>query len=166
MQPAKTILTVLLLAAFSFPLMLPVFLQVQQQYAKWEMNEKLELKETITVQLKKTDIHWIKLNKECFIADEMFDVKKIERHSDILILTGLFDKKEKAIKKQLEDIANGDQKPFNKQKLKPFSLLLFISDCIYANNSGHIKSKTESLHKQIFYLQPIAGNSTPPPRLS
>lgn len=164
MQPAKNILTVFLLAAFSIPLVLPFFLQLQQQYVKWEMLEQLETKETITIRVKATEVFWVKQNKECVIAGEMFDVKKIEKHNDELILTGLFDKKEKAIKKQLEDIAGKGNDPISKQKIKPFSLLLYFTAIDHEVFSILLKGNTNFFYKQSYYTPPFKGYITPPPR--
>lgn len=167
MKYFKTILTVFLLAAFSIPLLSPVALQVKQLYVQWQMLEALEKQELIHVRIKTADIEWIKDKKECWINGEMFDVKEMQVINDETLLTGLYDKKEKEIKRSLKDMAKNQQQSGKLQQLvKLFSVMAANAenlnlpplDCIDINNRNQFRNS--------IYTNPFLGYTSPPPKFS
>jgi hypothetical protein len=163
----KTILTVFLLAAFSIPLLSPVLLQVKQVYTQWQMLEALEKQELVHVKIKTSNIVWIKSNKECVLNGEMFDVKHIQIINDETLLTGLYDKKEKEIKRTLEDLAKNQQ-----QSGKLQQLVNLFSVMIANTRVGDIPSLTcieltyTTQFRNPLYTTPCLSYITPPPKIS
>ncbi len=167
MKYVKTILTVFLLAAFSIPLLSPVALQVKQLYVQWQMLEALEKQELVHVRIKTSDIEWIKDKKECWIDGEMFDVKQIKVVNDETLLTGLYDKKEKEIKKILDEGAKDQQKSGKaKQLAKRYSALKNIFYNIELSNRVYCSEKRFLTVTNPIYKLPFIGINTPPPKYS
>lgn len=163
----KTILTVFLLAAFSIPLLSPVLLQLKQVYTQWQMLEALEKQELVQVKIKTSTIEWIKDKKECWVNGEMFDVKHIQIINDETLLTGLYDKKEKEIKRSLNDLAKNQQ-----QSGKLQQLMNLFSVMIANTGAGDIPSLTcidltyTAQFRNPLYTTPCLGYTTPPPKFS
>lgn len=165
MKLLKQIFTPLLLALLLLPMVTPVILQVQQLYVQWQMLEALEEKELITVTVDAAHVQWIKKGKECIINGEMFDVKKSVEKNDQLILTGLFDKKEKQIKKRL---AAQTQKQQNRQTqarfVKFMQQIAAVSPHIsIISKSEQLPSNYSSFFKTSYYQSPGCKTATPPP---
>ncbi len=167
MHSFKTILTVFILTAFSIPLLSPVVLQVKQLYVQWQMLEALEKQELVQVRIKTSHIEWIKDKKECWVSGEMFDVKHIQIINDETLLTGLYDKKEKEIKKSLKDLAKNQQQSGKLQQfVKLFSVMIAntetgnlpVLNCIHINNRNHFRNS--------IYIIPFIGHIAPPPKFS
>lgn len=167
MQPAKNILTVFLLAAFSVPLVLPVFLQVQQQYVKWQMSESLEQQQLVQLKIKTSSIQWLRRGKECIINGELFDVKNSVVNNNETILTGLFDKKETEIKTTIEKQTREQQ---DESKWK--QLVKLYTACQASSGIITIKPPVAETNFKFctlytaFYLQPSLGILTPPPEIA
>ena len=167
MQYFKTILTVFLLAAFSIPLLSPVVLQVRQLYVQWQMLEALEKQELVQVRIKTSDIEWIKNKKECWVNGEMFDVKRIQIINDETLLTGLYDKKEKEIKRNLKDLAKNQQQSGKLQQLvKLFSVMVNNRETISLQEPGYIIINNRNQFRSSIYITPFIGYTVPPPRFS
>lgn len=167
MHAIRYISTIFLLTAFSIPLLTPLLLQLKQVHVQWQMQEALEKQELLQVRIKTSDIKWIKNKKECVIAGEMFDVKYIQVMNDETVLTGLFDKKEKEIKRNLEDHAKNQQQSNNLQQLvKLFSVIISDADAgkipapVFAE-INHATPFTNSI-----YISPYLGYTAPPPKIS
>lgn len=91
-----------LLLAIS-PLLVSNFLIIKQFANAYAMEQKLERQNLHTVTIAKQSLRWVKKEKELLVNGQMFDVKKIEYNNEgDIILTGLFDKKETKILKQIE----------------------------------------------------------------
>lgn len=167
MQYFKTILTVFLLAAFSIPLLSPVALQVKQLYVQWQMLEALEKQELVQVRIKTSDIEWIKDKKECWVNGEMFDVKQLKTLNDETLLTGLYDKKEKEIKKLLEERTKDQQKSGKaKQMAKRYSALKNIFYTTELPNPVCVSEKLLLTVTCPIYKRPFIGITIPPPKYS
>jgi hypothetical protein len=158
---AAIVLTVLMLA----PLVMPAFLQLQQTYVHWQMEEALEQKQLTTLSVSLHDIQWIEKGKECVIAGKLFDVKKMERNGDEMILTGLFDEKEKSIKDQISTIS----KKQNSSKQQVAAVKLF-SVCAVTSELVEVPEPVSLIHNSCFpiftqtYLTPSLSIVAPPPR--
>ncbi|MBY0476874.1 MAG: hypothetical protein K2Q24_04455 [Chitinophagaceae bacterium] len=163
----KHIATVFLLACISIPLLMPAVWQLKQTYVQWEMLEKMEKEELVQIKIKTADVNWVKYKKECIINGDMFDVKQLKVTGDELLLTGLFDEKEKEIKKQLEDFTkNQQQADAMQQFVKLFSVLFYNTSYIKTPAPAYvIMNQPESFVPSI-YTSPYLGYTTPPPKFS
>lgn len=161
----KHIATFILLAAFSIPILIPAVWQLKQSYVQWEMQEALEKQELLQVKVKTSDIKWVKYKKECIINGEMFDIKQLEVVNDEMLLTGLFDKKEKEIKKNLEDYAKSQQHSNKLQQLvKLFSVMFSNSTNIKIPAPVYAEVNLCYTFIHSIYSSPFLGYTTPPPK--
>lgn len=165
MRIAKTITAICLFIGFGLPLLSPAVLQLNQLYVQHEMLEELEKKQLVSIRVKASSVQWVKPKKECLIGAEMFDVKKILIDGDDLILTGLYDAKEKALKRMIRKQSE-QQSNQSKQTVQLFSALALPVEAanvfIYTAGTGISKN----LFKQSFYISPFLGFITPPPRIA
>lgn len=163
----KHIAIVFLLAVFSMPLLTPAVWQLKQSYVQWQMQEALEKQELVHIKIKTTDIKWVKNKKECVINGEMFDVKKHEIVNDETILTGLFDEKEKEIKKSLEDyVKNQQQSNKLQQMMKLLSALFSNTDIVKTPAPLYAEVNLHYIFIQSVYNSPYLSYTTPPPKIS
>lgn len=163
MQFIRTITAICLLIGFSLPVLSPVVLQLKQLYVQHEMLEKLEKQQLISIRVKAATVHWVKPKKECVFDSEMFDVKKIVVDGDDLVLTGLYDAKEKELKRMIRQQSEQQSKQ-SKQTVQLLSALALPVEganvILYTAGTGISKS----LFRQSFYHSPFLGFLTPPPR--
>lgn len=168
MKLLKYITAFILLLALVLPMVTPLVLQIRQRYVQWEMLEALEKKELITITVPASNIHWVKKEKECVIDGEMFDVKRIEKQGNKLTLTGLFDEKEKQLKKQLLTHTKEQQK--GKQSSLVVKLIMQIAVVnkteVFDNNPAELSISYTSIYKNNCFQSPFKSTATPPPRLS
>jgi hypothetical protein len=101
MMEKRTIPVLFLLITMSLPFTFITYLQAKQQVVRKQMLRKLERQQLITIEVNKADVTWIDPGKECLVRDEMFDVKEVLQKGDVLILKGLFDHKEKELKRMM-----------------------------------------------------------------
>ena len=165
MQFIRTITAICLLIGFGLPMLSPVILQLKQLHVQHEMLEKLEKESLINIRVKADDIQWVKPNKECIVGNDMFDVKNIKVDGDDLILTGLYDVKEKELKRRIRQQSE-QQSEQSKQTVRIFSALALPVEVanvfFYTTGTGIPKS----LFRQSFYHSPFLGFLTPPPRFA
>lgn len=86
----------------SLPLFLIVVLQLWQFHLQKEAEEKLEEGFLQTIVVSKDELTWERKNKEANINGRLFDVKFFSVENGKLVLTGLFDEEETAVKKLLQ----------------------------------------------------------------
>ena len=141
----------------------PVLLQLKQLHVQHEMLEKLEKELLISVRVKASSVQWVKPNKECVLGTEMFDVKKIVVDGDELVLTGLYDAKEKELKRMIRQQSEQQSKQ-SKQTVQLFSALALPVEAanVFFYKPG--TCVTNNLFRQSFYHSPFLGFLTPPPR--
>ena len=167
MKLLKTITAFILLTGLLLPLVAPVVLQLQQRYVQWQMIEALEKKELVTITVDAVAVQWIRKGKECWINNDMFDIKHIAYSGGRLMLTGLFDKKEKQLKEQLQAQTNQQQQEH--QKAQIVKLLLQYAAIhqteLINYNIVLIPGNHNSLFKNSCYQPPFNGTVTPPPRI-
>jgi hypothetical protein len=84
------------------PTLMLITLQLKQWYCIHSAEERLENEALQTVILPSESLSWYKAGKEAMIAGALFDVKSYIEKDGKVILTGLFDKEETAIKRKLE----------------------------------------------------------------
>ena len=164
MQFIRTITAICLLIGFSLPMLSPVVLQLKQIHVQHEMLEKLEKEQLISICVKAASVQWVKPNKECVLGTEMFDVKKIAVDGDELVLTGLYDAKEKALKRLIRQQSEQQSKQ-SKQTVQLLSALALPVEAanVFIYNAGTNDAK--NLFRQSFYHSPFLGFLTPPPRI-
>jgi hypothetical protein len=79
------------------PLLSILFLQLWQIYLQHTVKERMESHSLQTITIPVSEFSWYKEGKEIKVGDDLFDVKSYVLSDDEIILTGIFDKEEKAI---------------------------------------------------------------------
>lgn len=168
MKLLKHISTAFFLVLLMLPFVTPAVLQLQQLYVQWEMLEAFEEKELIAISVDANEVQWIHKGKECIINGEMFDVKETKEKNNQLLLTGLFDKKEKEIKARIAKQAKEEKRNERAGRwLKLFQINSIVSTaslciepipCISANRSNK--------YQLSLYTSPFTGVVIPPPKNS
>jgi hypothetical protein len=162
----KNITALVLLAVMSAPLLISVYQLVQQQYIQHQVKERLETAALETYTIPANELHWIKKDREILLNGHFFDVKSITKAGNSYIVKGLFDHKETAIAKKIEQQA-GDH---NKNTGYTKTALQFLLLTVFCKNHYDITiSSAVSTAKAAFarYNQPVCTRpisvSTPPP---
>jgi hypothetical protein len=114
-----------MLTLIAAPFIFFVCFLVQQKVQQHHMLEKLENASLQNISINKADLVWVKKNKEVLIDGKLFDVKSYSTINDKIILTGLFDKDEDAIKKNYANKLRS-----NKNESTPVSEL--VLKCMFA----------------------------------
>jgi hypothetical protein len=110
-----------MLTLLAAPFLFFVCFLVQQKVQQHHMLEKLEHASLQTISINQADVIWVKKNKEVLINGELFDVKSYSLHNDKVILIGLYDKEEDALKKDYANRLQSDKNqstPINELVLK------------------------------------------------
>lgn len=163
MQFIRTITAACLLIGLCVPMLSPVILQLRQLHVQHEMLEKLEKEQLINIRVKTNSVQWVKPNKECVVGTEMFDVKKIVVDGDELVLTGLYDAKEKELKRMIRQQSEQQSKQ-SKQIVQLLAALALPIDAANFFSYTAEPSELKNLFRQSFYHSPFLGFLTPPPR--
>jgi hypothetical protein len=117
----KHIILVFMVLTSSAPFLLPGSFMVQRAFLIHEMKEKLENSALQVVQADAASVKWYKKGKECWIDNRLFDVKELRKDGDKLVLTGLFDDKEKNIIASMESVSA----PLPKEKERSNAIFQF-----------------------------------------
>ncbi len=163
MQLIRTITAACLLIGISVPLLSPVLLQLKQLHVQHEMIEKLEKESLLTIRVKTASIQWVKPKKECVLNGEMFDIKRMQVVGDETILTGLYDEKEKELKRMLR--RQTDQE--SKQAQQVLQLFFAVAAPVEASQQVLFvpeSVKANALFRVSLYHSPYLGFQTPPPK--
>jgi len=159
---------VLLILVIFMPLLVSLSLLVRQQFIHHEMLEQLEAKNLTTVMVRKTNVKWIRENREIEINGKLFDVKEITEQGNNYLIRGLYDEKEALLLHTLKKAQQSSgNRPVHQLVSKILSGTLFF------------EPKTELLQKQPILLSlkyQLYNNSNltswcpalsgPPPKLS
>ena len=159
----RTITAACFLIGLCVPMLSPVILQLRQLYVQHEMLEKLEKEQLISIRVKAVNVQWVKPKKECVVGSEMFDVKKIVVDGDDLILTGLYDAKEKALKRTIRQQSEQQSKQSN-QTVQLFASLALPVDAANVFSHSYRTGVIKTLFRHSFYHSPSLGFLTPPPK--
>jgi len=100
--PAKKITGFFFLLLASFPLMLILLLNIQQQMIWSIMKEKLETENLLTITVAENEVVWMDKH-EIWINDRMFDIHSKTIQNGVYTFTGLFDEKETLLVKKHKD---------------------------------------------------------------
>lgn len=114
-----------------------VFVQLKQSFITYQMKERLEEENVQTITLNKNQVNWVEEGKELIIDGEMFDVKSYTQKNDSLVISGLFDKAEKALKDKLASVL-GNQKN-NDAPLQQL-IAQFLNPIILTQNSVQMQT--------------------------
>ncbi len=116
----KKILSLLLLLLAAAPLIIFTTYTINQKIVQLQMQEALEQKNVQTITIAKNALQWVDAGKEIIVHGKLFDVKSYKSLGDKIILTGLFDSEETAIKNQVDKL----QQQKNKSKTPLDNLVL------------------------------------------
>lgn len=105
----KHIITILAGGVALLPMLIAIVFLLHQQHIKKNMEEQMEHQYLQTITIPLQNLHWIEKGKEIKIDDELFDVKEYFIQNNVAVLTGLFDKKEKSLHKELEKMINNQK---------------------------------------------------------
>ncbi len=130
----KNITALMLLAVMSAPLLISVYQLLRQQYLQHQMKEQLEKAALETFIIPANELQWVKKGREILLNGHFFDVKSITRSGNSFIVKGLFDQKETAIAKKIEQQADAGNKNNGYTKTALQFLLLTVF-CTPRNNT-------------------------------
>lgn len=85
------------------PVLLVLFFMYKREVIRHRMKEELEKQSLHTVTIKKSDVIWIKPEKEILVHGRMFDIKTSETKNGHTTFKGLFDEEETALKQLLDE---------------------------------------------------------------
>ena len=155
------ILSLLFCSLLLLPLLSIIALQLWQRNVQHGALKRLEKESLQTLVIASDELVWEKENKEINVKGELFDVKTLALKDGKFILTGLFDKKETAVKNLLKKQAG----KYSNTIIQLLVLQCFVPLLFYLFNF----SVAEVLQKKFstikdsfssFYKNPIA----PPPK--
>jgi hypothetical protein len=113
----KNITALVLLAVMSAPLLISVYQLVQQQHIQHQVKQQLEIAALETFTIPANELQWVKKDREILLN---------------FIVKGLFDHKETAIAKKIEQQAAGNlHKNGNTKTALQFLLLMVFSSTGY-----------------------------------
>ncbi len=154
----------LLLAAA--PLLIITGFLAKQNYLQHEMEERLERSALHTVTVLADEVVWTTPGKEAEINGQLFDVEDVHINGNTVTLTGLYDKEESALKKEMTSLLKqkkGSTPPMHQLVFKFFASAA-VSDT--PSNTAAVTipefftfytSYTDKLAEQVLSV------STPPP---
>jgi hypothetical protein len=96
----KNILGLLLLLLLASPFFTTAYFLIKKQKLQSIYIERLEKKALHYFELKKTELVWVKKNKELVIQNRLLDIKEIIYQKDKVTVSGWFDEEEEQINKQ------------------------------------------------------------------
>lgn len=107
------------LVIVSLPLVLSFLFAGEQIYAHLENENKNEF---CIIRIRKTDLIWIKKDKELAVQGKMFDVKKIKNSGEFIELYGYYDEAEDRLFSFFYSLFAGD----DSNKIQSHQLLSFV----------------------------------------
>ena len=96
----KNTILIFFLCLVAMPLLFSVYTIIEQKIIEHRMEEKLEQENLQVITIDASSVIWLKKDKELLVNGEPFDVKIITSSGNNLILSGLYDLREKELKKQ------------------------------------------------------------------
>lgn len=163
----KTYVAGILLSGISLmPVLIAGWFSVSQAIICHQMEEALELEELEIVTLKTAEIIWLKAGKEILLEGKPFDIKKVKKISDSSIISGLYDHKEKALKKILVNLENDKKQNSRHVNITNFFCLFSPTESIQFNClfSDVIKNVNYVCYKEMFRQNDYSLITAPPPR--
>ena len=163
---ARKITAYLCLLVITLPVLCLLFLELEQVYVRYKMQEKLEFSLLRSISIDEKNVQWIKPRKEIFIGNMLFDVKYYKIENGKLFLTGLYDHEETFIENQLRNL--GAQSPSEGKSLVLMKLLHLLQNIFFAQIkfSDFFSELTNPYYEYFFIslLTPFKTILTPPPQ--
>jgi hypothetical protein len=162
----KKISSFLLLTLLAAPLIIFLCFVVQQKILQHRMIEKIEHSPLQSISLHYSDSIWIKKNKEVLVNGKLFDVKSYTFVNDNIILVGLYDNEEDALKDEYRILLQAKK---NKSILLDELILKLIFTYAIIENKPTKNLLANSHIKNIFYrfsqnsINQYLSVNTPPP---
>jgi hypothetical protein len=165
----KNITAMVLLAVMSAPLIISVYQLVQQQYTQHQVKQQLEIAALETFTIPANELQWVKKDREILLNGCFFDVKSITKSGNSFIVKGLFDHKETAIAKKIEQQAAGNLHKNGNTK----TALQFLLLTVFCKNQDNTITTTALIttaplvayYNKNTCKRSIAVNSPPPDRV-
>ena len=116
----KKIVAFMFLLIVAIPLCLSIKFILEESLILMEVDEKMETVALQTIAVAKTDIVWMKKDKEIRVGDQLFDIKHTATRNDTLILTGYFDTEETVLLSEFKRYtdSNNNDNPLSKSAFK------------------------------------------------
>ncbi len=126
-----TILIITCASVTLFPMISGLHYLFSKYAIEHEMLEKLEEGSLETLTLKEGSFHWYKKGKEIMVNGRLFDVKRIKKQEDKILITGLYDEKEDELNLTLLKLLD-TRKQSSKQQviIKILTQQLFIQEFV------------------------------------
>jgi hypothetical protein len=163
----RSIILIFFLCLVIMPLAFSIYSLIEIKVIEHRMQERMEVENLQVIAVDAASVIWLKKNKEILIDGEPFDIKNIIHKGNKLILSGLFDSKEKELGNRMEayHTAGGKSETANHSLL-----LLFFTPCYEANSMANlttpflVNKKQAQLLKQDKIISLYYDIVTPPPR--
>jgi len=163
----KNAIVVFLLCLVAMPLFFSIYALIEKKVIEHRMEERMEVENLQVITIDAASIIWLKKNKEILVNGEPFDIKEIACKGNKLIISGLFDVKEKELRNKIKAYHNAEGKS---DLAKHSSLLLLFTMYHQANGTANLTTPF-FVHKK---LAPVNNQHkisslyydvvTPPPR--
>lgn len=151
---------------FSSLLVLPVLFILTLQLRQWQLQqialERLEEEALETIIIPAGKLVWEKKNKEINLHGELFDVKSIRTENSNCIITGLYDRKETALKKILGESGRSQNSLIS---LLVFGQIFIAFIWCLAFGSLRFKRKNKYSFFEVHFHSFFKELHAPPPRL-
>ena len=165
----KNTILIFFLSLVAMPLFFSVYTIIEQKIIQHRMQEKLERGNLQIITVDAASVIWLKKNKELLVNGEPFDVKSIAISGNKLILSGLFDIREKELKKQLEKYTHAQERSSatnNSLLLLFFTTYYQSTETINLSCSFSLNTKQDWQKKQDKTCDLYHEITVPPPRIS
>ncbi|MEP7255630.1 MAG: hypothetical protein ABI666_07620 [Ferruginibacter sp.] len=86
---------------------------VKQKIIQFQRKERLETELLQTITTSSEKIYWVNLGKEVLIEGELFDVKSFKTQGEKIFLTGIFDKEEDNLLREMDNFTQQKNEPNN-----------------------------------------------------
>lgn len=165
LQPTK-ILALAMLLVVAAPLFFLGGFSIKQKLIQLAMTEKLEQGFLQNITANRSEIVWVKKNKEAIVEGKLFDVKSFILCGSKIILTGLFDEDEIKLKQDFVNIMhqkNNQPGAFSQALLKFIFSSAIIKSYAHATLIPVLPLKTIYHFFDELILSPNLSVKTPPP---
>ncbi len=147
------------------PVLFTLLFLIKQQMIRYNMREKLEEQLLCTIVLTKSEVDWVKYNKEIRVDNKLFDIKSFTVKNGHYVFIGLFDEDETALNKTFNNDLN-EKEEQEDQLLETLSQLL---ESVYSNNPSDALVINNEMEKHAHPIllnipSPIKNILTPPPQ--
>ncbi len=161
----KRFIVILLLAIIIIPLGYAITFSINMLRLKHVMLEALEYKSLQVITTNVSSVIWVE-EDEVIINGKYFDVKYHHISGNIIVLTGLYDDKEKELSQQIEKFYNTSNNTTTSRQIQALVLLLhpgILPENILSSATFLNKAESFALGSENIFLRKTAVD-TPPPK--